>query len=147
VLATTHYFLTASVFASVGLSLGEVIRRCRDRGLSKNLLHGTVARAKAGTPIAPDTVSNEFAAARDRAATMLGVELGDSPPTLHEQRSLAARLHEENGRDPQRLLGHRTAKMTGIPRQPRRYVDRCSLIWRIVFRRNWGGFGEKLNTV
>ncbi|MNR15183.1 hypothetical protein D3C85_1317020 [compost metagenome] len=66
-----------------------------------------------------DTISKEFAAARDRAAEKLGLDLGASPPTFHEQRSLAARLHEEEGRDAQRLLGHRSAKMTDLYRDSR----------------------------
>lgn len=105
----------------IGLSLGEVMRLCRDRVLSKHLVHHhrTISRAKAGTPIMLDTISKEFAAARDRAAKKLGLDLGASPPTFHEQRSLAARLHEEEGRDAQRLLGHRSAKMTDLYRDSR----------------------------
>ncbi|BDM23677.1 phage integrase Arm DNA-binding domain-containing protein [Pseudomonas sp. LRP2-20] len=116
---------TSLTLECVGLNLGEVIRRCRDRVISKNLIHHhrTVARAKAGTPLMPDTVSKEFAAARDRAAAKLKLDLGDSPPSFHEQRSLAARLHEEEGRDPQRLLGHRTAKMTDV------YLDSRGSEW------------------
>ncbi len=116
---------TSVTLQCVGLNLGEVIRRCRDRVISKNLIHHhrTVARAKAGTPLMPDTVSKEFAAARDRAAAKLKLDLGENPPSFHEQRSLAARLHEEEGRDPQRLLGHRTAKMTDV------YLDSRGSEW------------------
>lgn len=116
---------TSVTLECVGLNLGEVIRRCRDRVISKNLIHHhrTVARAKAGTPLMPDTVSKEFAAARDRAAAKLNLDLGENPPSFHEQRSLAARLHEEEGRDPQRLLGHRTARMTDV------YLDSRGSEW------------------
>ncbi|MBF8703062.1 phage integrase Arm DNA-binding domain-containing protein [Pseudomonas putida] len=116
---------TSVTLECLGLNLGEVIRRCRDRVISKTLIHHhrTVARAKAGTPLKPDTVSKEFAAARDRAAAKLNLDLGDSPPSFHEQRSLAARLHEEEGRDAQRLLGHRTAKMTDM------YLDSRGSAW------------------
>lgn len=71
----------------------------------------------------PDTVGKEFAAARDRAAAKLNLDLGENPPSFHEQRSLAARLHEEEGRDPQRLLGHRTARMTDV------YLDSRGSEW------------------
>lgn len=112
---------TSVTLECISLSLGEVIRRCRDRVLSKHLVHHhrTISRAKAGTPIMLDTISKEFAAARDRAAEKLGLDLGASPPTFHEQRSLAARLHEDEGRDAQRLLGHRSAKMTDLYRDSR----------------------------
>lgn len=103
------------------LKLSAVIRNCRDRVLSKHLVHHgrTISRAKAGDPIVLDTISKEFAAARDRAAVRLGISFGESPPTFHEMRSLAARLHELEGRDAQRLLGHRSAKMTDLYRDSR----------------------------
>lgn len=106
---------------SAGLDLAAVIKRCRDRVLSQHLVHHsrTVSRAKAGDPIVLDTLSKEFAQARDRAAAKLGIKLGASPPTFHEQRSLAARLHAAEGRDPQTLLGHRSAKMTDLYRDSR----------------------------
>lgn len=106
---------------SVGLELGSVIKSCRDRVLSQNLIHHarTISRAKAGQRVVLDTISKEFAAARDRAALKLEIELGDSPPTFHEMRSLAARLHAAEGRDPQALLGHRHAKMTELYRDNR----------------------------
>lgn len=71
----------------------------------------------------PGTVSKEFTATQDRAAAKLNLDLGDNPPSFHEQRSLAARLHEEAGRDPQRLLGHRTAKLTDL------YLDSRGSEW------------------
>ena len=106
---------------STGLELGAVIKSCRDMVVSKHLIHHarTISRAKAGQSIVLDTLSKEFAAARDRAATKLGLDLGDHPPTFHEMRSLAARLHAAEGRDPQALLGHRHAKMTDLYRDAR----------------------------
>ncbi|WP_122544322.1 phage integrase Arm DNA-binding domain-containing protein [Pseudomonas viridiflava] len=105
----------------LGLELGAVIKQCRDRVLSQHLVHHsrTISRAKAGMPIVLDTLSKEFSAARDRAAVTLGVDLGKTPPTFHEMRSLAARLHAAEGRDPQLLLGHRSAKMTDLYRDNR----------------------------
>ncbi|MBH3361179.1 phage integrase Arm DNA-binding domain-containing protein [Pseudomonas guariconensis] len=112
---------TSITLECVGLNLGEVIRRCRDRVLSKHLVHHhrTISRAKAGSPIMLDTISKEFAEARDRAAAKLGLDFSPNPPTFHEQRSLAARVHDEEGRDAQRLLGHRSAKMTELYRDSR----------------------------
>lgn len=103
------------------LELATVIKKCRDRVLSQHLVHHsrTVSRAKAGDAVVLDTLSREFAAARDRAAAKLGIDLGESPPTFHEQRSLAARLHAAEGRDAQKLLGHRSAKMTELYRDGR----------------------------
>ncbi|HEY0287163.1 MAG TPA: phage integrase Arm DNA-binding domain-containing protein [Pseudomonas sp.] len=106
---------------SLGLELGAVIRQCRDRVLSQHLVHHsrTVSRAKAGSPIMLDTISKEFSSARKRAAARLGLDLGKTPPTFHEMRSLAARLHAAEGRDPQMLLGHRSARMTDLYRDSR----------------------------
>lgn len=106
---------------SVGLELGAVIKSCRAGVLSRHLVHHhrTISRAKAGAPVMLDTLSKAFANARDVAAAKHGLVLGKNPPTFHEMRSLAARLHAEEGRDPQRLLGHRTAKMTDLYKDSR----------------------------
>lgn len=106
---------------SVGLDLAGTIKRCRDRVVSKHLVHHskTISRAAPGQPIMLDTLSKAFADARDRAAQKGAIALGESPPTFHEQRSLAARLHAAEGRDPQALLGHKSAKMTDIYRDSR----------------------------
>lgn len=106
---------------AAGLDLAGVIKRCRDRVVSKHLVHHskTISRASAGQPIMLDTLSKAFSDARDRAAKKAGITFGDSPPTFHEQRSLAARLHAAEGRDPQALLGHKSAKMTDIYRDSR----------------------------
>ena len=41
------------------------------------------------------------------------------PPSFHEMRSLAARLHSAEGRDAQALLGHKSSKMTDLYRDSR----------------------------
>lgn len=106
---------------AAGLDLAAVIKSCRDRVVSQHLIHHarTISKAKAGQRVVLDTISKEFAAARDRAAAALGIDLGENPPTFHEMRSLAARLHAAEGRDPQVLLGHRHAKMTDLYRDSR----------------------------
>jgi integrase len=106
---------------SVGLDLTTVIKKCRDRALSQHLVHHAHAsgRAKAGQPLVLDTLSSAFAEARDKAGLKLGITFGRQPPSFHEQRSLAARLHELEGRDAQKLLGHRSAIMTDLYRDSR----------------------------
>ena len=101
---------------AIDLDLGTVIKRCRDRVLSQHLVHHvkTMAKVKAGAPIKLGTLTMLFAEARDKAAAALGIDLGESPPSFHEMRSLAARLHAAEGRDAQKLLGHRSASMTDL---------------------------------
>lgn len=112
---------TALRLDALDLELASIIKQCRVGVLSKHLVHHhrTISRAKAGQPIMLDTLSKAFAEARDAAAAKHGLDLGKTPPTFHEMRSLAARLHAEEGRDPQRLLGHRSAKMTDLYRDSR----------------------------
>ncbi|MEQ7920197.1 phage integrase Arm DNA-binding domain-containing protein [Xanthomonas sp. WHRI 1810A] len=106
---------------AIDLDLATAIKRCRDRVVSKHMIHHskTVGSARAGTKIKLDGLSSAFAEERDRAAAKIGLTLSDSPPTFHEMRSLAARLHAAEGRDPQKLLGHRTAAMTDLYRDSR----------------------------
>lgn len=106
---------------AVGMDLASTIKRCRDRVLSKHLVHHNrqVSRTAPGQPIMLDTLSKVFAEARDRAVAKGTISPSANPPTFHEQRSLAARLHAAEGRDPQTLLGHKSAKMTDIYRDSR----------------------------
>ncbi|MCD4531481.1 MULTISPECIES: hypothetical protein [Pseudomonas] len=106
---------------SISLDLAGVIKQCRDRVLSQHLVHHAQApeRSKAGQPMALDTLSSAFPEARDKATKKLGIKFGDPPPSFHEQRFLAARLHEAEGRDAQKLLGHRSASMTDLNRDSR----------------------------
>lgn len=106
---------------SVDLDLAQVVKQCRDNVLSQHLVHHAKApgRAKAGQPVVLDTLSSAFSEARDKAGAKLGITFGRQPPSFHEQRSLAARLHEIEGRDAQKLLGHRSASMTDLYRDSR----------------------------
>lgn len=112
---------TAIRLESLGLELGEVVKSCRDAVVSKHLVHHsrTVSRATPGMPVVLDTLTKTFADARDRAAANLGISFDGTPPTFHEMRSLAARLHAAEGRDPQSLLGHKSAAMTALYRDSR----------------------------
>lgn len=111
---------------AVGLVLGEVITRCRDATVSRYLLHYKRSRgpALAGAPIALNTISEKFSQARDLAAKDCSLWATDkSPPTFHEQRSLAGRLYAAQGIDPQALLGHKDAKTTAL------YTDSRGAEW------------------
>jgi len=112
---------TALRLESIGLDLATVVKQCRDRALSQHLVHHAQpsGRAKAGQSLPLDALSAAFAEARDRAAVKMGIKFGSQPPTFHEQRSLAARLHDAEGRDAQKLLGHRSASMTDLYRDSR----------------------------
>jgi integrase len=102
---------------SADLDLGVTLKACRDRVLSQHLVHHSrrVSGALPGMPVVLDTLSRAFADARDRTK----IEFAGMPPTFHEMRSLAARLHSAEGRDAQKLLGHKSAKMTDVYRDSR----------------------------
>ena len=99
---------------TIGLSVGEVIARCRDAVVSPSLLHHTrhQGRAKPGRAVHPQTVGRAFTAARIRAG--IAVEEGRTPPTFHELRSLGIRLYQQQGYDPQALAGHKDAATTAV---------------------------------
>jgi integrase len=105
----------------IGLDLASVIKLCRDNVVSKHLVHHarTISKAKAGSPIMLDTISKKFAEARDAAVSAGEIVVSGSPPTFHEMRSLAARLHAAEGRNAQALLGHKSAKMTDLYKDSR----------------------------
>lgn len=105
----------------LGLDVASAIKRCRDQVLSQHLVHYTKPNGhiKAGYPVTPEILTRQFAKERDKAAAAYGIPLSDHPPSFHEMRSLSARLHAAEGRDPQKLLGHRTAAMTDLYRDSR----------------------------
>lgn len=103
---------------AIGLSVGDIIDRCRDNVASRWLIHHSVPTGNAprGTAVWKDTISRGFADARNRA----GLEWpSKTPPTYHELRSLSERLYKAQGIDTQALLGHRHARMTEIYNDPR----------------------------
>ncbi len=112
---------------ALGLELGEVVARCRDMVVSRHLLHvrrnnGTSRR---GDPVGAHALSTEFAKAR-KLSGIVWPE-GKTPPTFHEQRSLAAREYTAQGNvDVQALLGHRDAATTAI------YGDARGSAWVMV---------------
>jgi integrase len=105
----------------VGLVLGDVVKQCRDRVVSKHLIHFShaISKAKPGSAVVASTLSRAFTAVRDDAR--IGALKDRTPPTFHELRSLAARLYSDQyGKDfAQSLLGHKSAAMTAVYRDSR----------------------------
>lgn len=98
---------------AIGMSLGDVIARCKSTGIvSKYLIHHTknVGRAVRGQSIKFSSISEAFADAR----VLAGIT-GDDAPTFHEIRSLCKRTYlQQGGVDTKALLGHlseRTARL------------------------------------
>lgn len=110
---------------AIGLSLREVISKCRDAVVSKYLVHfrHTTSQAKRGDRVSGNALTTTFKKARDKCG--LEWNKGEAP-TFHEQRSLSERLYREQGLDTQKLLGHKSRKMTD------KYNDDRGKDWTIV---------------
>lgn len=104
--------------ASIGLSVGDVIDRCRSKVVSRYLVHHTLpfGNAPPGSPVHINTISKGFMYARRETELSWP---GKTPPTFHEIRSLSERLYKAQGVDTQILLGHRHQKMTEVYDDPR----------------------------
>lgn len=114
---------TSLRLAAIGLSVVDVITRCRDNVVSPYIIHHTVRRtcAEAGSAVHKDTLSRNFARAREAAGLT-----GPAQPSYHEIRSLAARLYKLEGVAVQSLLGHTDSRMTDT------YVDSRGTDWVVV---------------
>jgi integrase len=92
---------------AIGMSLADVIARCKSTGVvSKYLIHHVrnTGGASSGQPVKLESITMAFAAARKLAKIT-----GDDVPSFHEIRSLAKRLYEKQGGvDTKALLGHMT---------------------------------------
>ncbi len=93
------------------ISLRDVVSKCRDAVVSKYLVHfrHTTSQANRGDQVSTKTLTSTFKKARDKSS--LEWDEGTAP-TFHEQRSLSERLYREQGIDTQKLLGHKSKKMT-----------------------------------
>lgn len=95
-----------------GFSLQATVTRTKN-AVSRYLIHHTkqVGRAKIGSKVRDVSLAQEFARLRD----LVGIT-GENPPSLHEVRSLSARLYTEKyGKEfANALLGHKSAKMTEL---------------------------------
>ena len=103
-----------------------MINKCRDRVLSKHLVHNStvIGGSALGSPVAEGSLTQRFAEARDCAK--IKIEKGKTPPTFHEQRSLSERLYKAQGINTQELLGHSSAKMTEL------YHDERKEKWVVI---------------
>ncbi|BDH45806.1 hypothetical protein TUM12370_18500 [Salmonella enterica subsp. enterica serovar Choleraesuis] len=98
----------------IGITLGDVIARCRDRVVSPYLIHHTVRNSQTvlGDPVGVTGITQAFRTAIKKAGIVPAT--GKQLPTFHEQRSLAERLYREQGIDTKMLLGHRSQKTTDM---------------------------------
>lgn len=110
---------------ALDISLREVVAKCRDAVVSKYLVHFRHATSQAprGGQVSTKTLTPAFKKARDKSG--LKWDTG-TEPTFHEQRSLSERLYRDQGIDTQKLLGHRTSKMTD------KYNDDRGKDWVII---------------
>ncbi len=110
---------------ALNITLREVISQCRDAVVSKYLVHyrHTTSQANRGDQVSANTLTTAFKKAREKCG--IKWEQGTAP-TFHEQRSLSERLYREQGLDTQKLLGHKSRKMTD------RYNDDRGKDWVIV---------------
>ncbi|EMU6122008.1 phage integrase Arm DNA-binding domain-containing protein [Escherichia coli] len=110
---------------NINITLREVISQCRDAVVSKYLVHyrHTTSQANRGDQVSANTLTTAFKKAREKCG--IKWEQGTAP-TFHEQRSLSERLYREQGLDTQKLLGHKSRKMTD------RYNDDRGKDWVIV---------------
>ena len=110
---------------ALNITLREVISQCRDAVVSKYLVHyrHTTSQANRGDQVSANTLTTAFKKAREKCG--IKWEQGTAP-TFHEQRSLSERLYREQGLDTQKLLGHKSRKMTD------RYNDDRGKDWIIV---------------
>lgn len=110
---------------AIGLTLRDVISKCRDAVVSKYLLHfrHTTSQASRGDQVSSNSLTATFKKARVRS----GLKWSEgTPPTFHEQRSLSERLYRDQGIDTQKLLGHKSQKMTD------KYNDDRGKDWVVV---------------
>lgn len=94
---------------AIGMSVGDVIEHCRTSAREGP----TLLRKVGGGSIEESSLSMRF---NEYIRALLGRDAhGDHEwPSLHEVRSLAARLYRAQGTDVQTLLGHKHAEMTAI---------------------------------
>lgn len=95
-----------------GFSLPDTLAKTRNV-VSQYLVHHVrqAGRARVGSKVRVHTIAAEFAVIREA----VGIT-GDNPPTIHEIRSLSARLYKEKYGEEfaQALLGHKSATMAAL---------------------------------
>lgn len=111
---------------AINMSLRDVIAKCRDRVLSKYLVHHVrnIAGVKAGDKLSSGGLSQAFTEARELAN--IKTAEGKIPSTFHEQRSLSGRLYKTQGINVQALWGHKSEKTSDL------YLDERKNEWIVV---------------
>lgn len=113
---------------AVGMSIEDAVKQCRDRVISKYMLHHTKTSGgyKKGDQVSLKGLSEAFTIARDECGIV--AEEGRTPPTFHEIRSLSERLYKkEYGQEfAQAIMGHKHAKQTAD------YDDLRGGDWKVV---------------
>ncbi len=117
---------------AVGLTIADVIKQCRDRYISKYMVHHTrkSSTCQPGGSVTPHGLSAAFTRARVDCE-IVATQEGGTPPTFHEIRSLAERLYKKQygAEFAQAIMGHKHAKMTA------EYDDLRGGGWNIVSAR------------
>lgn len=99
---------------AIGMTLSEVIDQCRDIGTPGP----TLLRKSGGGALEESSLSIRFAECI-RAVCGESAYQPSEWPSLHEVRSLSARLYSAQGIDVQTLLGHKHAEMTDLYKDDR----------------------------
>jgi hypothetical protein len=102
---------TAIRLDAIGVSLADILAE-RTGVLSPWLVHHVAAQgqAKIGDPVQHETISRAFTQARKLAGIA-----DEGAPTCHEQRSLAKRLYDAEGRvSTKQLLGHAGERVSDL---------------------------------
>ncbi|WP_434924473.1 phage integrase Arm DNA-binding domain-containing protein [Enterobacter asburiae] len=110
---------------ALGLTLRDVVSKCRDAVISKYLVHfrHSTSQATRGDCVSSSSLTTSFKKARNKC----GIEWEKgTAPTFHEQRSLSERLYEAQGVDTQKLLGHKS------PQQTAKYHDDRGKDWTVI---------------
>lgn len=97
---------------SIGITLEEAVKLCADSAVEGQ----TLLRKANGSPLDESSLSIRFAQCIREVSEEEDYSNGEWP-SLHEVRSLSARLYTEQGINVQTLLGHKHAEMTAL------YVD------------------------
>ncbi|HEI6817134.1 TPA: phage integrase Arm DNA-binding domain-containing protein [Yersinia enterocolitica] len=110
---------------AINMSLREVIAVCRDAVVSPYLVHfrHSTSQATRGGKVSASSLTTTFKKARNNCGITWEEK---TAPTFHEQRSLSERLYREQGIDTQKLLGHKSQKMTD------KYNDDRGKDWMVI---------------
>ncbi|MDG3063251.1 tyrosine-type recombinase/integrase [Thauera mechernichensis] len=113
---------------ALGMTVADAVEQCRDYAPREGGSDGWLLRKTTGVPPVGASMSWRFEQAREGALATADAD----PPSLHECRSLAARMYDAQGvRDVQTLLGHSHASMTELYKDDRG-LDRRQGRWKVV---------------